>query len=165
MGGGGGGGLHSRETAEGWPLLTVETAVNGDSKSTNERCPSFVGSSDLSCRYKRVLFCLHCHNRPIAKKKFTSPYSISIYLSSSPSKLAGQEAVLGRLSLSMCLWCTGSLRDIGGERARETGFRGQHDRRCVVKEHQQGLGCKASKKSEESLKGDFYFFTCLFNTA
>jgi hypothetical protein len=25
---------------EGWPLLTVETDVNGDSKSTNERGPS-----------------------------------------------------------------------------------------------------------------------------
>ncbi len=30
-----------RETREGWPLLTVETGVNGDSKSTNERGPSF----------------------------------------------------------------------------------------------------------------------------
>ncbi len=29
-----------RETREGWPLLTVETEVNGDSKSTNERGPS-----------------------------------------------------------------------------------------------------------------------------
>ncbi len=26
-----------RETREGWPLLTVETDVNGDSKSTNEK--------------------------------------------------------------------------------------------------------------------------------
>jgi hypothetical protein len=25
------------ETREGWPLLTVETEVNGDSKSTNEK--------------------------------------------------------------------------------------------------------------------------------
>jgi hypothetical protein len=30
------------ETREGWPLLTVETEVNGDSKSTNERGPSLV---------------------------------------------------------------------------------------------------------------------------
>jgi hypothetical protein len=28
-----------RETREGWPLLTVETQVNWDSKSTNERGP------------------------------------------------------------------------------------------------------------------------------
>ena len=33
-----------RETRDGWPLLTVETDVNGDSKSTNERGPSLVGS-------------------------------------------------------------------------------------------------------------------------
>jgi hypothetical protein len=29
--------VQSRETREGWPLLTVETDVNGDSKSTNEK--------------------------------------------------------------------------------------------------------------------------------
>jgi hypothetical protein len=43
---------------EGWPLLTVETEVNGDAESTNERGPSLVGSLSLSCRYKRFLFCL-----------------------------------------------------------------------------------------------------------
>jgi hypothetical protein len=32
-----------RETREGWPLLTVETEVNEDSKSTNEWGPSLVG--------------------------------------------------------------------------------------------------------------------------
>ena len=32
-----------RETREKWPLLTVEIEVNGDSKSTNERGPSFLG--------------------------------------------------------------------------------------------------------------------------
>jgi hypothetical protein len=39
----------------GWPLLTVETEVNGDSKRTNERGPSLVGSLASSCRYSR--FC------------------------------------------------------------------------------------------------------------
>ncbi len=39
-----------RETREGWPLLTVETEKNGDSKSTNERGPSMVVSLGLSCR-------------------------------------------------------------------------------------------------------------------
>jgi hypothetical protein len=43
----------TRETKEGWPLLTVETEVNGDSKSTNERGPSLVGSLGLLARYKR----------------------------------------------------------------------------------------------------------------
>jgi hypothetical protein len=48
--------VQTRETREGWPLLTVEIEVNGDSKSTNERDPSLVGSLGLSCRYKRLLF-------------------------------------------------------------------------------------------------------------
>ncbi len=34
--------MRSRETREGWPLLTVGTEVNGDSKSTNEWGP-FIG--------------------------------------------------------------------------------------------------------------------------
>ncbi len=33
--------MRVRETRDGWPLLTVETEVNGDSKSTNERGPYF----------------------------------------------------------------------------------------------------------------------------
>jgi hypothetical protein len=33
-----------RETRKGWPLLTVETEVNGGSNRTNERGPSLVGS-------------------------------------------------------------------------------------------------------------------------
>jgi hypothetical protein len=44
--------------------MTVETEVNGDSKSTNERDPSLVDSSGLSCRYKRLVFCLGCSSRP-----------------------------------------------------------------------------------------------------
>ncbi len=44
-----------RETREGWPLLKVETEVNGDAKSTNERGPFLVGSLGLSWRYK-----IHC---------------------------------------------------------------------------------------------------------
>jgi hypothetical protein len=39
----------------GVPLLTVETEVNGDSKSTNERGPSLVDPLSLSCQYK--IFC------------------------------------------------------------------------------------------------------------
>jgi hypothetical protein len=32
-----------RDYREGWPLITVETEANRDSKSTNVRCPSFLG--------------------------------------------------------------------------------------------------------------------------
>ncbi len=59
----------------GWPLLTVETEVNGDSKSTNERVPFLVGSLGSLCQNK---IC------------FSSPYTISLPLSPSPSKLGRQ---------------------------------------------------------------------------
>ncbi len=35
---------YESETREGWPLLTVETEVNGDIGSTYERVPSLVGA-------------------------------------------------------------------------------------------------------------------------
>jgi hypothetical protein len=50
----------SRDIREGWPLLTVETEVNRDSKSTNERGPSLIGSLDSLCRYNRFLYRLGC---------------------------------------------------------------------------------------------------------
>jgi hypothetical protein len=52
--------VNTRETTEVWPLLTVETEVNGDSRSTNLRGPSMVGSLGSLCRYKRFLYCLGC---------------------------------------------------------------------------------------------------------
>jgi hypothetical protein len=49
---------NTRETGDGLPLPTVETGVNGDSKSTNERNPSMGGSLGLRAgRYKRFLCC------------------------------------------------------------------------------------------------------------
>jgi hypothetical protein len=91
----------ARETREGWPLLNVETEVNGDSKRTQEWGPFLFGS--LACRagtrdflqpwlllsaQNQIYFLfliLHCFNSfvPIAQQ-------------------AGQAAVLGRLSLSVC---------------------------------------------------------------
>ncbi len=65
----------SRETREGWPLLTVETEVNGDSKSTNEKSPSLVGFLGLPCRFTRFLFCLRLLSAEY-KIFFSSPYTI-----------------------------------------------------------------------------------------
>jgi hypothetical protein len=42
---------------------------------------------------------------------FSSPYTISIFLSPSVAQQARQAAVLGRLSLSMCLWVEGGLNE------------------------------------------------------
>ncbi len=59
--------VRPRETRDRWPLLTVETEVNGDSGSTYEIGPSLVGSLGLSCRFKRVLSCLGCPSQPNSK--------------------------------------------------------------------------------------------------
>ncbi len=75
----------TRETREGWPLPTVESEVNGDSKSTNERGPSLVGSLGCCAGY-RDLSCLGCSRRP-STKYFSLPYTFSFRLSPLPSKL------------------------------------------------------------------------------
>ncbi len=78
------------ERLERGPLLTVETEVNGDSKTTNERGPSLVGSLGLSCRYKRFSFCLGCSSRPRIKYFFPHCAFFLIPLSPSPSKRGRQ---------------------------------------------------------------------------
>jgi hypothetical protein len=71
--------------------------VNGDSKRTNDGGSSLIGS----------LGCLGCDFCPaLAALVLPVPYTSSIQLSSSLSKLGTRQAgVLGHLSLSMCL-CT-----------------------------------------------------------
>ncbi len=69
----------------------VETELNGDSKSTNEKGPSLFGSLGLSCRYKRFCSALAALIGPVQKKNFPSPYTIS-FLSPSPSKPGGHAA-------------------------------------------------------------------------
>jgi hypothetical protein len=56
-------------TERGWPLLTVETEVNGDSKRTHERAPFLVGSLGLLWPVQEF-FCsaLFALNRPSTKK-------------------------------------------------------------------------------------------------
>jgi hypothetical protein len=64
----------SRETREGWPQLTVGTEANEDSRSTNDRDPSFwlVRWAHL-CRYNRFLSSLGCSSWP-STKDFLPPY-------------------------------------------------------------------------------------------
>ncbi len=45
-------------------MLTVETEVNGDLKSTYKRGPSLVGSLGSSSRYKRLLYYFGYSSRP-----------------------------------------------------------------------------------------------------
>ncbi len=60
--------VKSREAREGWPLLTVETEVNGVSEIT--KWMGLVGSLGLSCQYNRFLACLGCSRRPSTKYFF-----------------------------------------------------------------------------------------------
>jgi hypothetical protein len=73
-------------------LLTVETEMKGDLKSSIEWDPSLVGSLGLSCRYKRFLFCHWCFT---AQWKIFFPHRTP-YLKSSvplrPASWAGSRA-------------------------------------------------------------------------
>ncbi len=77
-----------------WPLLTVETEVNGDSKSTNERGPFLGWFVGLFVSVQEIFVLPHgCSVRP---------YTISNFVPIAHQ--ARQAAVLGLLSLSVCLW-------------------------------------------------------------
>jgi hypothetical protein len=91
----------SRKAREGWPLLTVETEVNGDSGRTYVGGPSLVGSLGLSCRYMKFFSCLGCRSRPSSKYLFLTVHYFNSFVPF--AQQAGQAAVLGRLSLSMSL--------------------------------------------------------------
>ncbi len=69
----------TRETREGWPLLTVETDTNGDCQSTNESGPSQIGLLGSSYRYDRFLSCLGCTNQ--ANTKYYLPHRIFFHFS------------------------------------------------------------------------------------
>jgi hypothetical protein len=79
-------------------MLTVETEVNGDSKSTYEKGPTLVGFLELVMLVQEILFSLDFSNRPSTSFFFSSPYSISP-LRTPLSQQAVQAAVLSRLSL------------------------------------------------------------------
>jgi hypothetical protein len=46
----------TRDTREGWPHPTDETEAKGDSRSTNERDPSLIGSLGSSGQYNSFLY-------------------------------------------------------------------------------------------------------------
>ncbi len=67
-----------KETREGWPLLTVETEVNGDSKRTNEKRPFFVGLLSMSFRTAKTQyrkFETDITRKGIAQPQFQFPHS------------------------------------------------------------------------------------------
>ncbi len=77
-----------RETREGWPLLTVETEVNGDPKKTNDRGPHRMVC--WTCRAGTIDFSL-------ALAALVSPVQNIFSIRQQP----GQAGALGRLSLCL----------------------------------------------------------------
>ncbi len=76
--------------------------MNGDSESTSERCPSLVGSLGLSCWYKGFFSALAAQVGPVQNILFLTVHCFNAFVPI--TQPAGQAAVLGRLSLSMCTW-------------------------------------------------------------
>ncbi len=87
-----------REIREGWLLLTAETKVNGDSKSTNERGPSLGCFIGLVVPVQEFFSCLGCSSRPSTKYFFLTIYYYNLYVPS-PSKLGRQSCWLACLSI------------------------------------------------------------------
>ncbi len=73
--------------------MTIETEVNGGSKSTNERGPFLVGSLGLSCHAE--IFVL---SQASTKYFFLTVHFFNCFVPI--AQQAGQAAVLGRLSIS-----------------------------------------------------------------
>jgi hypothetical protein len=85
-------------------LLTVETEVNGDSKSTNEMKRVLSWLVRWVCRAGKKDFCsaFAALVGPVTKYVFLIVHYFNSFLPI--AQQARQAVVLGRLSLSMCLW-------------------------------------------------------------
>ncbi len=93
-----------RETREGWPLLTVETEVRGDSKEHKSFLGWFVR---LIVLVQNIFFLPWLLYSAQYKIFFSSPYTISVPLSPSPSKLGRQSCWVARLLV--CVSCLNKL--------------------------------------------------------
>jgi hypothetical protein len=86
------------QTRQGWPLLTVETEANGDSRSTYKRDPSLVGLLGSVVPVQEI---------------FVLPWLLNIFFFLTVhyftlfvlfAQNAGHTVLPCRLSLKMCLW-------------------------------------------------------------
>ncbi len=82
-------------------MLTVETEANRDSKSTNERGPSLIGS--LSCRAGTIDFCsaLSALVGPEQYMFFLTVHYFNFFVPI--AQQAGQAIVRGRLPSGVCI--------------------------------------------------------------
>jgi hypothetical protein len=79
---------YTRETREGWPLLTVEAKANQG--ISYERGP--VGSLGLSCQFKRSVSYLDFSSRPVQNTSFLTIHYFTSFVPSRPASWAGSRA-------------------------------------------------------------------------
>jgi hypothetical protein len=91
------------KTREGWPLLTVETEVNRNSKSTNERGPSLVVRWACRAGARDFYPALTTLVSPVQNICFLTINYISLYVCPHRPTTRGQAVVQGRLPLNACL--------------------------------------------------------------
>ncbi len=86
--------LFPERLERGWPLLTVETEMHGDSKRTNERGLSWLvcWACPAVCRYKRFLFCLGFSSQPSTKDFFPHRTLFQFLSHHRPASWAGSRA-------------------------------------------------------------------------
>ncbi len=95
--------IHSRETKERWPLLTVETEVMGTQRVQMNGDLHWLVRWGSLCWYKILLSCLGCSSRP-STKYFFPHRPIQYFNSFVPiAQQAGHAVGQGRLSLNVCL--------------------------------------------------------------
>jgi hypothetical protein len=87
---------------EGWPMLTIETEANGDSRSTitYERCYFLFDSLGLSCLYGRFWSCLGCSSRSSTKYFFPHRTLFHFICSHHPADNRAASHVSGYRALS-----------------------------------------------------------------
>jgi hypothetical protein len=98
--------LVSRETREGWPLLTAQTKANGDSWSTHERGPTLAGSLGWS-----LLSCLGCFGQP--STKYYLPHRTLFHRAGSragsPVSVSLRVSLLIGMNIEQAVGCLGSF--------------------------------------------------------
>jgi hypothetical protein len=69
-----------RDAREGWPLLTVETEVDGDSKRTNDRDPSLIGSFGLVVPVQEIFVALAPPVSPVQNIIFLTAHFFTLLI-------------------------------------------------------------------------------------
>jgi hypothetical protein len=99
----------ARETRDRWPLLTVETEVNGYGYSKKNEIGPFLGWLVGLVQPVREIFVLPmaAHVGPVHNIFFLTVHYLNSF--APIGHQAVQAAVLGRLSLNKCLWSCAKL--------------------------------------------------------